>query len=62
MIEEGPRYHRAAEATAHIVNLLAGDHPGGKAQLYGRILFLILEAMNRASDDLGDSRYQPSRN
>jgi hypothetical protein len=62
MMEEGARYARSAEAAAVIVNLLAGDYPGGKAQLYGRVLFLILEAMYQVSDDLAEGRYQPSEN
>jgi hypothetical protein len=62
MIEEGPRYHRAAETAATIINLFAGDYAGGKAQLYGRILFLILAAMYQVSDDLGEGRYEPSEN
>jgi hypothetical protein len=62
VIEEGPRYHRAAEVAAHIVNLLAGDYPGGKAQLYARILLLIIDAMHRVQDDLDEGRYQPSEN
>ncbi len=62
MIEEGPRYHRAAEASAHICNLLSDNYPGGKVQLYGRILFLILEAMYQAESELHQSRLTPSEN
>lgn len=62
MIEEGPRYHHAAESAAQIVNLLAGDYPGGKAQLFSRILFLVLECMYAAEDELNESRLTPSEN
>jgi hypothetical protein len=62
MIEEGPRYHRAAEASAHIVNLLSGDHPGGKADLFSRVLFAVLQAMDAAERDLDARRREPSSN
>ncbi len=62
MIEEGPRYVRSAEVAAAIVNLLAGDYPGGKAQLYARILCLVLDAMYLVKDDLDEGWFQPSPN
>ena len=62
MIEEGPRYARSAECAATIVNLLGGAYPGGKAQLYARVLYLILDAMYRAEAELNTSRLAPSEN
>jgi hypothetical protein len=58
----GPRYACAAESAAHIINLLAGDHPGGKAQLYGRALFAILSAIYAADEAKNEIRFQPSEN
>jgi len=62
MIEKGPRYHRAAEATARIVNLLCADWPGRKAVLFGRVLFMILDAMNAADRELHAQQSEPSNN
>ncbi len=62
MTQEGPRYHRAAEASAHIVNLLSGDWPGGKADLFGRVLFVILDAIYAAERDVNARRFEPSNN
>jgi hypothetical protein len=61
MIEEGPRYHRSAEATAAILNLYF-DSERPKAELYGKILFVILAAMHAAEDDLFWCRIEPSDN
>jgi hypothetical protein len=62
MMEEGARYARSAEAAAVIVNLLAGDYPGGKAQLYGRVLFCILRTIYQVEEDLGTRIPNPSEN
>jgi hypothetical protein len=58
---EGPRYARAAEASAQIVNqYLNSDRP--KSEIFGRILFVILAAMYQAEEELGASRFFPSEN
>jgi hypothetical protein len=62
MFEEGPRYVRAAQAAEQICDLLAGDYPGGKAVLYGRVLFVVLGAIYEAEGDLAERRRTPSRN
>ena len=45
----GPRYDHSAAAAAEILNL---DPSQPKAIRFGRILFTILEAMNRADEEL----------
>jgi hypothetical protein len=56
----GPRYDWAARVAAEIINLHVGsDDP--KAVLFGKILFLILEAMYAAEEEL-QQRYEPSNN
>ncbi|WP_422929661.1 hypothetical protein [Singulisphaera sp. PoT] len=60
-MENGPRYDWAAAAAAQICNTLAGgDMP--KHILFGRILFIVLDAMNLAEEELAESRQTPSRN
>jgi hypothetical protein len=45
------------------VNLLVvEDYPGGKAQLYSRVLFLILYAMCEAEADMKQRWFEPSKN
>lgn len=52
-----------AHATAcQIVNLLAGDCPGGKAQLYGRIFFLLMDMMHLADEEAAARWREPSDN
>ncbi|AGA31693.1 hypothetical protein [Singulisphaera acidiphila] len=46
----GPCYDWAARAAAQIVNL--HDPSAGKAEEFGRILFVILEAMRAAHAEL----------
>jgi hypothetical protein len=62
MIEDSARHCHAANSAAQIVNLLAGDYPGGKAQLYTRVLFLIVFAMDEAQEDLKERWFEPSNN
>ena len=62
MIERSPRHYHAANSAAQIVNLLDGDYPGGKAQLYSRVLFLILYAMDEADEELKKRWFEPSNN
>ncbi len=58
----GPRYDYSAAAAAEILNLHF-DPSQPKAVLFGRILFTILEAMNRAAEDeLREIRWEPSEN
>ena len=61
-MEEGPRHYHAANSAAQIVNLLDGDYPGGKAQLYSRVLFLILYAMYEAEEEIKERWCAPSEN
>jgi hypothetical protein len=64
MVEDSARHYHAANSAAQIVNLLAfaEDYPGGKAQLYSRILFLILYAMREAEEELKHKWFEPSAN
>jgi hypothetical protein len=59
---EGPRYARAAEATAEILNLHIFDPTISKAFLCSRVLFLILDAMYLADEELNERRLTPSKN
>ena len=49
-------------ATAQIVNLLAGDHPAGKAQLYGQVLFIVQCAFDEAEKCVSARRLRISDN
>jgi len=61
MTNEGPRYARAAEAAATIINLhIHSDDP--PALKFGKILFCILDAMYEAEHDLAEMRHIISRN
>jgi hypothetical protein len=55
----GPRYDHSA--AAEILNLHL-DPSQPKAVLFGRILFTILDAMNRAEAELDGARREPSEN
>ena len=57
----GPRYDHSAAAAAEILNLHF-DPSQPKAVLFGRILFTILAAMNRAEDEVRELRWEPSEN
>jgi|GEM_PF-6056932 hypothetical protein len=57
----GPRYDHSAAAAAEILNLHF-DTSQPKAILYGRILFTILNAMNRAEQELERAKWEPSEN
>jgi hypothetical protein len=60
-VSNGPRYDHAAAASARICNLYLGtDMP--KAEVFGRILFIVLEAMYAAERELNAERFEPSRN
>jgi hypothetical protein len=61
MPDDGPRYRRAAEATAEILNLHF-DPSRPKAELFGKILFTILAAIYAAEEDRNASRLYPSEN
>lgn len=56
----GPRYDQSAAAAAQIVNLLSGDMP--KAELFSKVLFLILHCMYEAEAGLNGIRFLPSDN
>lgn len=56
MSDNGPRYDWSAAAAAEILNLHFGkDEP--KAVLFGKILFVILDAMYKAEEELSGIRY-----
>lgn len=56
----GPRYDHAARAAAQWLNL---HDPGEcKAQQFGRLIFLILDAMYKADAELNGVRFEPSEN
>ena len=57
----GARYDHSAAAAAEILNLHL-DPSQPKAVLFGRILFTVLEAMNRAEADLNGFRWEPGDN
>ncbi len=58
---DGPRYDWAASAAAQILNLpLAADQP--KAELFGRILFIVLDSIYAAENELNALRLEPSGN
>jgi hypothetical protein len=57
----GPRYDYSAAAAAEILNLHF-DPSQPKAVLFGRILFTILDAMNRAESELAGERCEPGEN
>ena len=52
----------AHAAAAQIVNLLAGDYPGEKGELYGRVFVLIIEVMFLASEEATARWQEPSNN
>ena len=60
-MDNGPRYDWAAVASAQICNTLgdAADLP--KHILFGRILFIVLDAMYLAEEELGRARREPSK-
>jgi hypothetical protein len=60
-MSNGPRYDHAAEAAAQIVNLHLGtDKP--RAEVFGNILFIVLNSMYAAERELNAQRSEPSRN
>jgi hypothetical protein len=60
-VGNGPRYDWAAVAAAQIVNLYLGtDLP--KPEVFGKILFIVLDAMYAADCELNAERFEPSRN
>ena len=52
----------AAAAASQIVNHLAGDHPGGKADLYARVYRLIIDVMFLAGEEMSGRWREPSDN
>lgn len=52
----------AHAVAAEIVNLLAGDHPGGKAALYYDILWLIFDCLGRAQEERFECMTESSEN
>lgn len=61
MFNGGPEYDIAAAIAAQISNLLGEDYPGGRAELFGRLLFLVLDGFDQVKE-LSTSRYEPSEN
>jgi hypothetical protein len=60
-MDQGPRYDRASEAAAVIMNLyLYADMP--KPEIFSRIVCTILAAMLAADSELYESRHHPSDN
>lgn len=60
MTQDGPRYDYSAVAAAQILNTLDTDMP--KADKFGRILFIVLDAMYLAETELKQLRATPSKN
>jgi hypothetical protein len=59
--DEGPRYARAAEASAQIINVHSNpDDPAWKR--YRDILYVILWAMNEAEEERHSALMTPSKN
>lgn len=58
----GPRYDRAAAASAYILNMNLADPSLPKAEAFGKILFVILDAMYLAEEELRRGRMSPSPN
>jgi hypothetical protein len=52
----------ANACAGQIVNLLAGDHPGGKSQLYGQIFAFIMNVMMLADEECAERWKEPSNN
>jgi hypothetical protein len=52
----------AAAAACQIVNLLAGDHPGGKAVLYAKVYHLIMDVMFLSGEEMSARWREPSEN
>jgi hypothetical protein len=57
----GPRYDWAAKVSAEIINCHL-DSKESKVVLFGKILFIILSAMDRAEEELSWQRLEPSEN
>jgi hypothetical protein len=55
------RYYHAAQVAAHIVNILTLDAGTPKAVLFGKILFLVLDAVYAVEEELKLS-LEPSDN
>ncbi len=60
-MSNGPKYDHAAAAAAHIVNLYLGDDQP-KAEIFGKILFVVLESMYAAERELNERRLEASKN
>jgi hypothetical protein len=59
--ENGPRYDWSARVAAEIINLhLHSDDP--PAVIFSKLLFLVLEAMYKAEEEISGIRYEPSEN
>ena len=52
----------AATAASQIVNLLAGDQPGGKADLYAKVYSLIMNVMFLSGEEISARWREPSDN
>lgn len=57
----GPRYDWSAAAAAEILNLHL-DSTQPKAIMFARILFTILNAMDRAEEEMRAIRLEPGEN
>ena len=55
MLNEGPRYNHAARVAAEWLNVHNPDE--GTARQFGRLLFLILSAMEDADRELAAMRH-----
>jgi hypothetical protein len=56
------RHEAANLAAAQICNLLAGDYPGGKSELYSKIYKLIMHVMLLADEESAARWTRPSNN
>lgn len=58
MADNGPRYDHALRAAAEVISVLKLSEP--EAEQFGRVLFLILDAMYAADAELNGRIYEPS--
>jgi hypothetical protein len=61
MSDNGPRYDHAAKVAATIINLPVNSDDQAAIK-YGKILFLVLDAMYEAERELAEMRHIVSRN
>jgi hypothetical protein len=60
-MSNGPKYDHAAAAAAQIINLDLGPDQL-RAEVFGKILFIVLDSMYAAERELNAQRFEPSSN